>query len=133
MSDMRHVRFNCPFDSRLARKPYLVLPKLALQAMPFEWRDRFEAMLVEMDDTGMETPSYIVLRDDGQNGEYTRARVMNDETGFVRICGGRDDPWADYRHGSVEKLCPAFVRPPDPQSYSDAMLTERSKATGEAK
>lgn len=128
MSDMRRVRFDCPFDGRLARTPYLVLPKLALQAMPFEWRDRFEAMLAEMDATGMETPSYHVFRDDGEGGEYTRARVVNERTGYVRICGGKDDPWADYRHGSVEDICPGFVRPADPQSYRDA-LTERTRTS----
>lgn len=47
----------CPFDYRLARTPYLVLPKLALQVMPMEWRKRFEAMLVEMEDAGLETPT----------------------------------------------------------------------------
>jgi hypothetical protein len=101
----------CPFDYRLARTSYLVLPKLALQSMPLPWRRRFEAMLQEMDDTGMSTPSYVVLRDDGERGEFTRARVVNHETGFVRMCGGKDDPWAGYRHGRVEDICPDYKRP----------------------
>jgi hypothetical protein len=111
----------CPFDYRLIRTPYLVLPKLALQAMPMEWRRRFEAMLQEMDDTGMSTPSYIVLRDDGQGGEYTRGRVVNHETGFVRVCGGKDDPWANYRYGKVEDICPEFK--PLPGAYDTGCLT----------
>lgn len=111
------VRFDCPFDSRLARCPYLVLPKLALQAMPFEWRDRFEALLAEMDATGMETPAYVVLRDDGPDGEYTKAHCVNPETGFIRIRRAPDDPWANYKYGSVEEICPGFKRPHDPQRY----------------
>ncbi len=102
----------CPFDYRLARTPYLVLPKLALQVMPMEWRKRFEAMLVEMEDAGLETPNYHVFRDDGPGEPYTRARVVNESTGFVRLVRGEPDPWADYRHDQVRKvmgLCPDFA------------------------
>jgi hypothetical protein len=102
------IRFDCPFDVRLARTPYLVLPKLALQAMPFEWRDRLDAMLAEMEEAGIETPSYLVFRDDGPGEPYTRARVVNEATGFVRIVGGLDDPWANYRYGNVADLCPKY-------------------------
>jgi hypothetical protein len=105
------IRWNqCPFDARLARTPYLVLPKLAIQAMPPEWRTRFDAMLSEMEAVGIETPEYHVFRDDGAGGEYTRARCVNDETGFVRLVKGKDDPWADYRYGDVAELCPKFAR-----------------------
>ena len=76
--------------------------------MPIEWRRRFDAMLQEMEDVGLVTPSYQVLRDDGEGGRYTRARVVNEMTGFVRICGGEHDPWADYRYGDVAELCPNF-------------------------
>ena len=103
----------CPFDLRLARTPYLVLPKLALQVMPFEWRKRFDAMLAEMEAAGIETPEYHVFRDDGPGEQYTRARCVNERTGFVRLCGGEPDPWADYRHNKMEKvqeLCPNFTR-----------------------
>ena len=126
--DLKHVRWDCPFDTRLARTAYLVLPKLAIQAMPFEWRDRFEALLQEVDDTGMECPEYIVLRDDGQGGEYTRARVVNQDTGFIRICGGKDDPWANYKYGSVEELCPKFKRPHDPASLHTALQEQEQAA-----
>lgn len=103
---------DCPFDYRLARTPYLVLPKLALQSMPMEWRLRFEAMLVEMESWGIETPEYHVFRDDGDGGEFTRARVVNEATGFIRIVGGRDDPWANYRYQDIRELCPDFGPPP---------------------
>jgi hypothetical protein len=102
----------CPFDYRLARTPYLVLPKLALQVMPMDWRKRFEALLVEMEEAGLETPDYHVFRDDGPGERYTRARVVNHQTGFVRLVGGEDDPWADYRHDQFRKvmeLCPDFA------------------------
>lgn len=103
---------DCPLDHRLARTPYLVLPKLAIQVMPMEWRDRFDAMLGEMEALGIETPEYHVFRDDGPGERYTRATVVNEATGFVRIVRGDDDPWADYRHMQTEKvaaLCPKFA------------------------
>lgn len=103
---------DCPFDARLARTPYLVLPKLALQVMPREWRLRFDAMLAEMEALGIQTPKYHVFRDDGHGERYTRATVVNESTGFVRIMGGEADPWADYRHMKHEKvaaLCPGFA------------------------
>lgn len=101
----------CPFDSRLARTPYLVLPKLALQVMPMTWRLRLEALLAEMEAQGLQMPEYHVLRDDGPGERYTRASVVNEDTGFLRIMGGEEDPWADYRHNQrakVAALCPGF-------------------------
>lgn len=103
---------DCPFDRRLARTPYLVLPKLAIQVMPHEWRVRFDDMLAEMEACGIETPEYHVFRDDGHGAPYTRATVVNETTGFVRIVKGLDDPWADYRHDQqrkVQELCPSFT------------------------
>lgn len=102
---------DCPFDTRLPRTPYLVLPKLAIQAMPLEWRRRFDAMLGEMEVLGIKTPDYHVFRDDGPGERFTRATVVNEDTGFVRLVKGEPDPWADYRHMQREKvaaLCPAF-------------------------
>lgn len=104
----------CPFDQRLWRTPYLVLPKMAIQAMPMEWRERLEALLKEADDAGLETPEYHVFR--GGDDDFTRARCVNDETGFVRIVKGREDPWADYRHATaakVRRICPTFRPPPE--------------------
>ena len=119
MSQVREHR-GCPFDSRLARTPYLVIPKLALQAMPLEWRERLEALLVEADAAGLETPDYHVFRDDGPGKPFTRARVVNERTGFVRLVGGREDPWANYRHATVDRvraLAPNFR----PKPTSDRM------------
>lgn len=98
----------CPFDSILPRTPYLVLPKLAIQAMPFEWRDRLAALLKEAEAVGIETPAYIVLRDADFSKEHGAARVVNRDTGFIKIVGRPNDPWADYRHGSIRALCPKY-------------------------
>lgn len=105
---------DCPFDRRLARTPYLVLPKLALQVMPAIWRARFDAMLQEMEAAGLATPAYHVFRDDGPGETYTCASVVNESTGFVRLVKGQPDPWADYRHDQLRKvkaLCPNFEAP----------------------
>jgi hypothetical protein len=111
VSEYNEPGMGCPFDYRLARTPYLVLPKLAIQSMPLPWRRRFEAMLQEMDDTGMSTPSYQVFRDDGLGEPFTRATCVNESTGFVKIVRGQEDPWANYRHGHVEEFCPDYKRP----------------------
>lgn len=98
----------CPMDTRLARTPYLVIPKLALQAMPMEWRERLEALLREADDAGLETPSYIVLRDDP---EYARSVPEDEEDPYGptdRVDVFRTDPWANYKYGNVQELSPRF-------------------------
>lgn len=104
----------CPFDTRLARTPYLVLPKLALQAMPMEWRLRFDAMLGEMEAAGIDrTPSYLVLRD-ATMGDPLGCAVQDQRTGFIRIIRKPVDPWAEYRHATaddVRALCPDYRRP----------------------
>lgn len=102
---------NCPFDYRLARTPYLVIPKLALQAMPLDWRRRFEALLVEADDAGLETPDYHVFR---AEAAYTSVERSDSEDPYSRIESVYrigSDPWADYRHGRIEDVCPTFKRP----------------------
>lgn len=96
---------NCPFDTRLYRTPYFVIPKLALQAMPMEWRERFEALLVEMEDAGIETPAYHVFRANPHYGMRGCKQVnadRHDQRPFYRLTGGwEDDPWANYRHGDA--------------------------------
>lgn len=118
----------CPFDDRLARTPYLVLPKLALQAMPMEWRMRFEAMLVEMDGAGLETPNYLVLRDERP---YAWAVHEDEDDEFSRLDRVEvylTDPWANYRHGDAFALsCEAA----GVEARSDA--TPKSGAAGTAK
>lgn len=105
---MTHERGDCPFDTRLYRTPYLVIPKLALQDMPMEWRHRFEALLVEMEQAGIETPAYHVFRADPPFGVRGCKQVNKDAHGsrpFYRLTGGwQDDPWANYRHGDAKAL-----------------------------
>lgn len=67
---------DCPIDRILPRTPYLVIPKMALQAMPMEWRERFAALLQEAEDVGLQTPSYYVLR---QNRTHTAVFWYNED------------------------------------------------------
>lgn len=94
---------SCPFDTILNRTPYLVLPKLAIQAMPMEWRKRLADLLDEAEeDYGLVTPTYTVIRQDC---------TVTEKSGFVRIVKKVDDPWADYRHAQHERvvgLCSTF-------------------------
>lgn len=94
-------------DFRLCRTPYFVLPKLAIQAMPAEWQARLETLMLEAEAAGLETPSYHVFR--GGDDEHTRARCVNEMTGYTRLVKGREDPWANYRHGSVRAICPTYT------------------------
>jgi hypothetical protein len=98
----------CPFDTRLARVPYLVIPKMAIQAMPMEWRERFEALLTEADEAGLETPDYYVLRSDKG---YTLTVRSDSEDEYSRIeeySFLREDEWSNYRHGNIKDVCPTF-------------------------
>lgn len=103
---MSHV-----FGQRLYRTPYLVIPRLALEAMPLEWQERLEALMQEADAAGMATPSYHVFRDlsdgnpDGIKGCKQVNRGQWDKDPFYRLTGGnRADPWANYRHGDAWTL-----------------------------
>lgn len=112
MTDVPASYWSCPFDSRLARVPYLVLPKMALQAMPMEWRHRFDAMLQEMEDCGLETPGYEVVREGGEIRQK-KCRDRDDwRYGEVIPVVSIDDPWANYRHANAERvrsICPTFA------------------------
>lgn len=105
------------WGSTLYRTPYLVLPRLAIEAMPEEWQNRLEALLKEAEAAGLETPSYYVLRDKAEPGCDPFVRGLKDVSQdplreFLRFDGRHAiaDPWANYRHGKVEDLCPSFKR-----------------------
>lgn len=92
------------FANRLNRTPYLVLPRLALEAMPLDWQERLEALLVEADDAGMETPDYHVLRADA-GYTSTQPNDSEDPTSWPReFYIQRHDEWANYRHGDAWQL-----------------------------
>lgn len=96
------------FGMQLYRTPYLVVPRLALEAMPEEWQLRFAAILGEMEDTGMRTPEYHVLRD-GPEYTTTQPNDSEDPTSWPReFYIQRLDPWFNYRHGDARELCPEF-------------------------
>jgi hypothetical protein len=100
-----------PFDTRLYRTPYLVLPKLAIVDMPLEWQERLEGLLLEMEAAGIETPDYYVFRNvtrgnpEGIRGVKCVNEDRHDQRDFYRLTGGfQDDPWADYRRGNAFAL-----------------------------
>lgn len=83
---------------------YFVIPRLALESMPVEWQQRFITLMNEAEQTGMETPSYHVLRDDT---EYTLVDKYDSEDETSRdyvFTAVREDPWANYRRGDAAKL-----------------------------
>lgn len=99
------------FGQRLYRTPYLVVPRLALEAMPIEWQIKLEALLQEADNAGLVTPEYFVFRDltDGNPEAIKGVKQVNrgdwDQEPFYRFTGGwRHDPWTDYRHGNAWEL-----------------------------
>ncbi|MBZ9888099.1 hypothetical protein LB559_09120 [Mesorhizobium sp. BR1-1-3] len=97
-----------PLEGRLYRTPYLVLPRLAIEAMPVEWQRRLEALLVEADDTGLVTPEYYVLNAD-PGCTSTQPNDSEDPTSWPReFYIQSQDPWANYRHGDVKALNPEF-------------------------
>lgn len=105
------------FGSRLYRTPYLVIPRLALEAMPEEWQRRLEILLREADAAGLETPPYHVFRDvtDGNGDSIRGCKQVNrgewDQSPFYRLTGGEhDDPWANYRRGNIMDVCPSFKK-----------------------
>jgi len=69
----------------LSYAAYLVIPRLALEAMPLDWQKRFVALMDEAEAAGLETPSdYAVHRRD--HGRFIT------------------DPWRDYRRGDFAEV-----------------------------
>lgn len=101
------------FGSILYRASYLVLPRLAMEAMPHDWQKRMKLLLEEAEEAGLETPEYYVFRNlDRGNPENIRGvKDVSDDPfkAFYRFTGGwQEDPWSDYRRGDVKVLCPNF-------------------------
>jgi hypothetical protein len=79
-----HVWFGLTYSA------YFVMPRLALQALPLEWQERFVALMNEANDMGLETPEYSVHRRD-ERGRFFK------------------DPWANYRRGIAAECDPSFA------------------------
>lgn len=99
------------FGIRLYRTPYLVLPRLMLEAMPLEWQQKFEWLLQEAEDAGLKTPSYFVFRDltHGNQNLIKGCRQTNygqwdEEAEYEFVEGYFDDEWANYRRGDAWEL-----------------------------
>lgn len=105
------------WNSIMPRTPYFVIPRLAIEAMPQDWQDRFAHLIEEADEMGMETPSYFVFRDkDEPECDQLMLGVRNVAEGkpspFYRFHGrsGVSDPWANYRYGDISKLCSTYPK-----------------------
>lgn len=92
---------------------YFVMPRLALEAMPLDWQARFIALMDEAHEKHkLETPNYHVLRDDP---EFTLVKKYDEDDETSRdyeFIAAFEDPWANYRRGSIGELCPDFVPAP---------------------
>jgi len=95
---------------------YFTIPRLALQAMPLEWQQRFIGLMDEaFEKYGLETPAYHVLRDDESYTALERDDPEDEGSRIREFTIIQDDPWANYRRGDVRGLCPAFRPAPAPQ------------------
>ena len=95
-------------EHRLYRTQYLVLPRLAIAAMPVEWQARLEQLLCVADEAGMENPSYVVLRNEP---EYVGTNLSDPDDEYSRADSydlRSSDPWADYRRGDALELSPGY-------------------------
>ena len=96
--DPVHTWFGLTYSS------YFVMPRMALQAMPLEWQRKFVSLMEEANATGIETPSYHVLRDDD---EYTGVDRYDEDDEYSTISGltvRKEDEWANYRHPDYSLL-----------------------------
>lgn len=100
-----------PFASRLYRTPYLVIPRIALEAMPLDWQRRLEALLKEADAAGLDTPQYQVFRDDGAYTHFEREDPEDEHSAIDALAVVRKDEWANYRRGRIADVCPTFKTP----------------------
>jgi hypothetical protein len=106
VEDPIHLWFSLSYSS------YFVMPRAAMQAMPIEWQEKFIELMDEAEETGMETPSYHVLRADP---EYTYVEKYDSEDEGSRdyeFTALRTDPWANYRRPDPS----LFPKKPPPKS-----------------
>ena len=94
----------------LTRASYLVIPRLALQAMPVEFQRRFVALLEEFEAFGIQTPDYHVLRNHPAFTAVERSDEDDPYSSEREFTILQDDPWANYRRGTVEACMGATLR-----------------------
>ncbi|WP_293012208.1 hypothetical protein [Oceanicaulis sp.] len=94
----------------LYRTPYLVIPRMALEAMSLDWQERFVALMREADELGVETPDYHVLRGDPEYTHVTKYDPDDESSRDYEYTAWRSDPWANYRHPDYS-LLPEVLRP----------------------
>lgn len=89
---------------------YFVAPRMALQAMPEDWQRRFVDLMTEFEATGIETPSYHVLRDSEAHTVIERCDDEDPESPPYRFTAIDADPWAQYKYPDFD-LLPESLRP----------------------
>lgn len=92
----------------LSYSAYFVMPRMAIEAMPHEWQRRFIALMDEAEAADLNTPDYYVLR---QEPYYTTVKKYDEDDETSRdfeFTAWFEDPWANYRRGNIEDLCPEF-------------------------
>lgn len=88
-----------PIEQHLYRTPYFVIPRLALETLPYDWQVRFSELLTEAYEVHkLQTPKYTVSRRD-HKGRWFK------------------DWWIDYRRGNAATCM-----------QRDAELDERRKS-----
>ena len=75
----------------LTYSAYFCIPRSALEAMPYDWQQRFVALMNEANETGLETPTYTCQRRD-KKGKFVK------------------DEWAEYRRPKINHLLPECLR-----------------------
>jgi hypothetical protein len=88
----------------LSYSSYFVMPRLALEALPVDWQNRFIALMDEAEAAGMETPAYHVLRDDPEHTLVEKYDSEDETSRDYIFTSLREDPWANYRRGCAEEL-----------------------------
>jgi len=87
----------------LTYSSYFVIPRVALDAMPLDWQQRFVDLMNEADEMGLKIPDdYTVQRRD------KRGRFIN-------------DPWSNYRHPDKDVI--QFLKISLPRSSDTKDLT----------
>lgn len=90
---------------RLYRTSYFVCPRLALEAMPYEWQERFVALMDEaFTKLDVETPDYYVLRTEHEFTTVVHDDPDDEYSTIREFHHWRSDPWANYRHGSIKEF-----------------------------
>ena len=98
------------------RSAYFVLPRLAAEAMPDDWQQRFVDLLNEAyEGHGLETPQYYVTREGEEYVTVRHSDPEDDSSSIDELWLHSEDPWSNYRRADISDLCPGFSATPKEQ------------------